>query len=93
MGKETDQEPTKQTAIQSYQTIYIRGFDSTGNLTKELTAEELDFFVNRIYTDSSVVQIQYDFDHPDKDLAQIVGKLSEETKRLLLKTIRFGPGP
>jgi len=79
--------------IQDFQPLLLRGFDSTGLLTKELTGRELDLFFQIIYRDSSVTQLKNDFENPNKELAPIVGKLSEETKRLLLKTARFSPGP
>ena len=93
MGQVTDQELKEKPKSQSYQTMYIRGFDSIGNLSKELTARELDVFYQHILNDTSVAQIKNDFEHPNKQLAPIVDKLSEETKRLLLKSVQLGPGP
>ncbi len=93
MGQETNQKPKEKSKSQSYQTIHIRGFDSTGNISNELTARELDVFYQHILKDTSVAQIKNDFEHPNKQLAPIVDKLSEETKRLLLKSVQFGPGP
>lgn len=93
MGQETNKKPSDKSKSQSFQTMCIRGFDSTGNISKELTARELDVFYQHILKDTSFAQIQNNFEHPNKELAPIVDKLSEETKSLLLKSVQFGPGP
>lgn len=38
MGQETDKQPLEKAKSQSHQTKYIRGFDSIGNISKELPA-------------------------------------------------------
>jgi len=92
-GQENNQKQNEKSNVQNFQSVCLRGFDSTGNLTKELTSRELEIFFQLIYRDTSVAQIKNTFEHPNKQLAPIVGKLSEETKRLLLKSAQFGPGP
>ena len=93
IGQEARSKSNGKANMKNFQPLCLRGFDSTGNLMKELSDRELDVFFHHIYRDSSVAQIKNDFEHPNKELAPLVGKLSEETKRLLLKTARFGPGP
>ena len=93
MGQESNQKPIANAKSKDHQTLCIRGFDSTGNLTKELTSQEVDAFYQHILGDTSIVQLRHDFEHPSKELAPLVKKLSDETKSLLLKSVRFGERP
>jgi|WetSurMetagenome_2_1015567.scaffolds.fasta_scaffold608335_2 hypothetical protein len=75
-----------------HQTLYFRGFGPC-DLTKELTQKEREELTNCIINDTSVTQIRHDFDHPGKELAPLVKKLSEESKTCILETAKFSEGP
>jgi len=88
----TKQKPTAASNNQSHQTFYFRGYGPC-NLTNELNEKEIKSFLDCISNDTSLAQIRYDFDHPDKKLAPLVKKLSDESKSCILKTAKFSPGP
>jgi hypothetical protein len=92
-SQKTNQKQTANSNNQKQGALYFRGFKSTGNLKNELTSEEIKVFYDLIIADSSITQIQYDFEHPGNELAPLVKKLSKETKSTLLKTAQFTEGP
>jgi len=92
LNQTTKQKPTAASNNQSHQTFYFRGYGPC-NLTNELNEKEIKSFLDCISNDTSLAQIRYDFDHPDKKLAPLVKKLSDESKSCILKTAKFSLGP
>ena len=76
----------------SHQTLYFRGFGPC-DLSKELNKTEKELLSSFLVNDTSVAQIRFDFEHPSKEFAPIVNKLSEESKACILKTAKFSEGP
>ena len=84
---------TGSTTNQKEKSIYFRGFNNTGNLKNELTKKEYRRFNELMTADTSLAQMKNNFEHPNKELAPIMKKISEKTKSTLLTAARFGEGP